>query len=275
LYNVAHGVRPDHEVLKHPLSVPHDNGQLEVLKKEETEQVRMGEALTLDAIVNSIDAELVAKGTSAKGPERGAIVRHGRYTLWAFEGGVENMTEAGKSLFINTVYYAARHGGAPVLEKMRNGTRDNPLTYLRPGLCETLKAVYLPPEMADKTIPELEAWLAENRPYLRTQGRKYEVDEFAKRLGIPNHQRAILERCIANLAENKDVELSSKTLTRYTGVNFGPSADAWRKWYGKNRDYLFFSDCEGFQFKIDQEAKSKKIPVEQLRGWSSEKIDYR
>ena len=269
-------MRPSHEILNHPLHVRHEDGGLTVLKAAAADQEHMGEALTLDGIVNSIDAELVAMGTSGKGPNRGAIVRHGRYTLWAFEGGVEDMTDEGQSLFVNTVFYAARQTNSPVLEKRFNGTRDDPYTYLRPGLVETLKSLYLPPDLAKQDIAGVRAWLIENRPYLQVNGRKYEIDALAKNAGIANHKRAILEYCIANLRKKKDVEASLAALVRYTGQkDLGLSVDACQKWYDENRDYLFFSDSEGFQFKIDEEAKAKKIPVEKLRGWSSEKIDYR
>jgi hypothetical protein len=269
-------VRPDHVILNHPLQVRHQDGRLNVLKEAAAGQTEMGEALTLDGIVNSIDAELLAMGTSGKGPNRGAIVRHGRYTLWAFEGGVESMTDEGQSLFVNTVFYAARQANSPVLEKRLNGTRDDPHTYLRPGLVETLKSLYLPPDLAKADIAGVRAWLIENRPYLRVNGRKYEIDALAKNAGIANHKRAILEYSIANLRNKRDVEASLAALVRYTDrENLGISADAWQKWYDENRDYLFFSDSEGFRFKIDEEAKAKKIPVEKLRGWSSEKIDYR
>ena len=43
----------------------------------------------------------------------------------------------------------------------------------------------------------------------------------------------------------------------------------------ENKDDLFFSDTEGFQFKIDEEAKAQRIPTETLRDWSSETINYR
>ena len=65
-------------------------------------------------------------------------------------------------------------------------------------------------------------------------------------------------------------------LVRYTGLEFpATDAKAWAGWLKENRDYLYFSDCEGFRFKVDEEAKEKRIPFEELRGWSSESIDYR
>jgi len=274
-------VRHDHEVLNRPLQVKHDSGRLKVLKRVEKEQSEMGEALTLDGIVNSIDAEVVAKGTSAKGPERGAIVRHGRYTLWAFAGGVGDMTEAGRALFVNTVFYAAKHKENPVLERRFNQTRDGLFSYIElarhknAGFIRTL-GQYLPVEARGKSIDETEQWIEENRPYLRAEGRVFHIDEFAKKMGIPNHRRSILEQCITNLREQRDVEQSVAELERYAGEkDLGASAEAWQKWYDENRDYLFFSDSEGSRFLIDEQAKAKGIPTEKLRGWSSDEINYR
>ena len=101
-------MRRNHPILHRPLQVPHRRGRLLVLERTGANQREMGEALTLDGIVNSCDAEVIAKGGSDKGPVRGAIVRHGRYTLWGFAGGVQGMTPAGRALFINTVFYSAK-----------------------------------------------------------------------------------------------------------------------------------------------------------------------
>jgi len=125
---------------------------VQVLKQRGKKQDQMGEALTLDSIVNSVDAELVATGPSAKGPDRGAIVRHGKYVLWGFEGPVSGMTEAGRRLFVNTVVFTAQHANSTVLEKRRNGTRDSLFASLKfakrvPGYLNTIKKLYVPGEM--------------------------------------------------------------------------------------------------------------------------------
>lgn len=273
-------MRTNHEVLLSPLCVPHKEGRLTVLKKAAKIQDQMGEALTLDGIVNSIDAELIAKGTSAKGPNRGAIVRHGRYTLWGFEGPVENMTEEGKAMFINTVYYAAKHAEFAVLERKKNSTRDNLFDYISlaenqdPGFLRTLEQ-YIPESERGKSIEETGKWLKGNRPYLYIDGRVFRVDELARSLEIPNYRREYLQRCINNLKQAADVERTLTMLRRYTGRDFGSSPKAWQQWYDDNYDYLFFSDTDGTRFIIDQQAKEKQIPSEQFRNWSSEQIDYR
>jgi hypothetical protein len=276
LYNVAHGVQSGHEILKVPFEISPDKGQIKVLKRKEKIQAKMGEALTLDGIVNSIDAELIAKGNSAKGPERGAIVRHGHYTLWAFEGPVKNMTEEGKKLFVNTVYYSSKQTNASILEKKQNQTRDGLFIYLKSqGLLRTLQN-YLPEEARGKTIKQTYDCLLQNRYYLRINGRAFEIDEIARKMNIPNYKKEYLQRLIFRLSDNRDDIETQKALVRYTGKNeFGNSAQKWQKWFAENKNYLFFSDTQGSRFLIDSEAKIKKVPTEQLRNWSSEELNFR
>ncbi|MHC4166312.1 MAG: hypothetical protein ACYSWQ_05090 [Planctomycetota bacterium] len=271
-----------HDILNSPFDIANKDGQIKVLKHRAKEQRNMGEALTLDSIVNSIDAELIATGPSAKGPNRGAIVRHGRYILWGFEGPVSNMTDSGQRLFVNTVCYAAQQCNSPVLENLLNGTRDQLYAKLdfaksAPGYLNTIRRLYVPNSMQNATFEEIEDWVKENRPYLRVEGKRpFIVDEFAKELGIPNHTKAFLEKCIQLIEEEDDVEEAVSALARYTGrTDLGASASAWREWLTENRDYLYFSDSDGFRFKIDKEAKAKGIATADLRGWSSEFLDYR
>ena len=266
---------PEHEILRAPLEVEHQNGGLMVLKQIGQGQENQGEAISLDTIVSSCDAEVVAKGTSAKGPNRGAILRHGSYVLWAYAGGVKAMTRSGRRLFINTVYFTVRQQGRAVLEQRRNMTRDGLLTYFaKPELLETARQ-YLPEELDQAPLEEVQAWLAENRPYLFVEGRRFQVDDFARALGIPNHRRAFLERCIAGLEDEALAGDALEALEFYTGQELGPSVEAWKDWYGENAEYLFFTDCDGFRFVVDEEAKALRVPFEKLRGWSSEELDYR
>ncbi len=269
-------MQPGHEILKFPFEIRLNKGQIKVLKQKEKTQSKMGEALTLDGIVNSIDAELIAKGTSGKGPERGAIVRHGPYTLWAFEGPVENMTEEGKALFINTVYYSAKQKDASVLEKKQNKSRDGLFIYLtKKGLLRTLQ-MYLPKEAKGKSVEQTYNWILKNRAYLRINGRPFEIDELARTMNIPNYKKEYLQRLIVRLRDNPDDVESHKALVRYTGMGkFGNSAQEWQKWFDENKDYLFFSDTQGSLCLIDTEAKTKRTPTEQLRNWSSEELNFR
>jgi hypothetical protein len=260
--------------------VPNVGGRLNVLAERGRRQSDMGEALTLDSIVGSVDAEVVAVGPSDKGPNRGAILRHGSRTLWSFAGGVDAMTEAGRALFVNTVAYAAKFRDAPVLEKRTNKTRDallDSLAFARrvPGYIATIKRLYVPKELAEKNLAEIEAWVKRNRPYLRSDGRRLTVDPLARELKTPNHRTKYLELLIRMLS-GKRKEEALAALHRYAGrKDLGADADAWARWFRENRRYLWFSDCDGFRFKLDEEAKRKKVAAAKLRGWSSENVDYR
>lgn len=273
-------MRPTHPILNSPLEVPHENGRLKVLKTKGESQSEMGEALTLDGFLNACDAEVIALGLSGKGPDRGAITRHGPYTLWGFAGGVERLTRAGKALFVNTVHFAAGQKEAQVLEYRLSKTRDGLYAYLHrartaaPGLLNTLKR-YLPESMAGKDIDETEAWIDANRAWFYPEGRRFLVDDYARRTGIPNHKRKFLERCLADLEKENTRNQAHAALRRYTSLDLGAEPEPWRKWYRENRDYLYFSDCGGFRFKIDATAKARGIPFEKFRGWSSEELDYR
>jgi hypothetical protein len=166
-----------------------------------------------------------------------------------------------------------------VLETRRNATRDGLMTSVAfarrvPGYLNTMKRLYLPESLKEATLDEVEAWLRENRPYLRTTGRRFEVDAFARSLKIPNHRVALLGRCVANLWKTRRLTESLAALRRYTGQDLD-GASAWSEWYMENRDYLWFSDCEGFRFKVDEAAKKAKVPTAKHRGWSSEEVDYR
>ena len=71
-------------MLHTPLKVPHQGGALKVLKGRAKHQI--GEAISLDSLENSCDAEVIVKGDSAKGPNRASVSRHGPYTLWGYGG---------------------------------------------------------------------------------------------------------------------------------------------------------------------------------------------
>lgn len=248
LYETAYGVRPKHDILREPNKVSSRKGVMKVLKKREKAQKKMGAAFTNDTIFNSIDAELIALGDSGKGPNRGAIVRHGPYTIWGYLGEDSDMTETGKALFVNTCFYATKHANSQVLEKRLNQTRDG-------------RSARFP---------------AADRPYIRVDPknrRKFEVDELAKQAGIPNHKKAYLKYLIKYVSKRKP---ALEALERYTGITtFGAKASKWKKWFKRNADYLWFSDCEGFKWKIDEQAKARKIKTQKLRGWSSEEINYK
>ncbi len=260
-------MQPKHEMLRSPLNVSHDNGRLDIFPEK---REKHGAGVSINSLHNSIDTDLVAIGPSAKGDNRATISRHGKYVLWSFEGPVSEMTEAGKRLFVNTVFYTFRHKDAPVLERKMNNTRDRSNRWRTAKLQARLKRV------RDFSLVRPYIRSGKQVPKYRPCVKEWELDEFAEKLGIANYKKSFLKRCIDNLKDKQDVQDSLKALVRYTGKeDVRPTYEAWNKWFTENRDYLYFSDCEDFHFLIDKEAKEKGLPTAVLRNWSSENLDYR
>lgn len=92
------------------------------------------------------------------------------------------------------------------------------------------------------------AWFKENRPYLFASRRFWaEVDNDAKALGIANNDPKLLDLCIANLEQGKDVARSKRLLERYTTESYATPAE-WRSWLNASKSDLFFSDVGGFKY---------------------------
>ena len=112
----------------------------------------------------------------------------------------------------------------------------------------------------DKFGTDVEAYrtyMLTNMPYIYcdpTAFFSYEVDEDAKALAISNHDIKILDKCIALLSKNEQVDLAKRVLTRYTWENF-ETAKEWKNWLLKYKSKLFFSETNGYKFMIDTYTK--------------------
>ena len=78
----------------------------------------------------------------------------------------------------------------------------------------------------------------------------YTVDEDVQKIGVPNHSLKLLETCIDMLKKNKEPQLALKVLKKYTGQDFA-TATEWNKWVSDNKRKLYFSETDGFRFKIN------------------------
>ena len=90
----------------------------------------------------------------------------------------------------------------------------------------------------------------DNYDYFYGAGNDLEVDEDAKSLGIPNHDKRILDEAIKMLELGKDEEKGKRILARYTLVDFATPAE-WRKWYNTYKDLFFFTESGGWLFLIN------------------------
>ena len=114
----------------------------------------------------------------------------------------------------------------------------------------------------------------ENRAYLHSpdaedgRGLYLDVDPIVKQFGIPNNDIKLLEHCIKLLGQNEEgrSKLALSVLKRYTQEDF-TEAEQWQSWLDTYRDYLYFSDVNGFKFLVDLNA----LPAS-LRSQASHRV---
>ena len=113
----------------------------------------------------------------------------------------------------------------------------------------------------------------ENKDYFYSEDEMYKIgiDEDVKSLGIPYHDKGVLDRAIGMLENGKDVEKGKRILNRYTLVNFDTPAQ-WRAWFNKYKSKMFFTETGGYYFMIDTYDKS--IPGNQYKKAAVQKTSY-
>lgn len=78
----------------------------------------------------------------------------------------------------------------------------------------------------------------------------YSIDEDVKKIGIGNHDVKLLEKCVDMLKQNDEPELALRVLKKYTPENFTAAKD-WSAWLSKNKSRLYFTETDGYRFKIN------------------------
>jgi hypothetical protein len=102
-------------------------------------------------------------------------------------------------------------------------------------------------------------------PYLVPSGEWYQltVDAELQRLGIANHDAAMLEAAITMLREDATRAIGQRLLTRYTNESF-ETAERWRSWLVENREDLFFSDAAGYRWLVNRRGPAPEISGEDV-----------
>ena len=253
--------------------VPKTLPTIDILKKTPT---TWGLVTTGDGFLDTPDTESITGGIHSKGPNYVAIGRQGRFFMWGFYGSPDDLTDAGRALLLNSIVYISKFKDAPVLGFRAAIPRDSAATSLsvlplygaEPAQREQVKKLLGAVPPIEDFITNKESrkkWFVENRPYLRRVSASglYEgsfvVDLDAKALGIPNDDPKILERCVADLEAGRDAERALGILRRYTNETFADAA-AWRAWLDANKGKLYFSDWNGYKFRVRTE-RDAEIPT--------------
>lgn len=107
----------------------------------------------------------------------------------------------------------------------------------------------------------IRTYLNENRAYFYSEPADLydlKVDDDIKSLGIANTDIKVLDKAISMLEENVDVDKGYRILLRYTLENF-TSASAWRSWFNKNKDNMFFTETGGYVWMINDANANPKV----------------
>jgi hypothetical protein len=207
---------------------------------------------------DSPDAEVIAGGLHSKGADYVAIGRQGHVLMWGFAGTPDEMTDAGRAVFLNALAYVTRFRGEPILTHRVAESRD--------AVGETLALV-------DDAEPERRAemlryrfgdapagltlgrsarqqWFDAMRPYLwqPDPAGPFAVDVDAQALGVANDDPNLLRRCVEDMEAGRHVTRATALLERYTRLRHA-DASGWRAWLDGHGDDLFFSDVGGYRFR--------------------------
>ncbi len=226
------------------------------------------------------DVEVFCGGQNEKTVTAAAVWRQGFLVHFGFEPSPAQLNDAGKALLVNAIAYAARCA------------EDRPVTRVLSPF-KTSKRAAMPREKARlylKTPEQLDSWLngtikgelaalpverrearyRELEPFLVAgEGNRFEIDATLFAWKVGNRDVAFFTRCEEALrAGGDDAAKARALLARYVpeGPGGDANADAWTKWIGANRPFVFFSDVGGFRWFVDALAKARGVPSASLRG---------
>jgi hypothetical protein len=211
----------------------------------------IGQILVGMGFDDSPDCEFISGGESLKDITGMSMGRSGNFFHWGFSASPNFMTETAKQVFVNTVFYMAQFNGKkPIVKLAKNEGRNwvDEFCYKKTHqLIDHENRTYPKPINAQDTLVK---FYTENYDYTTIQQWTVVVDEDAKSLGIPNNDVKLLEKSVEILESGKDKEKAFRLLKRYTEYDFN-SPEKWRKWLGKYKKYLFFTELGGYKFMVD------------------------
>jgi len=189
---------------------------------------------TLYGFDDSPDAEVVAQGFAAKGPDTVTLGRHANFFLWGFSASPSDMTPAAQRLFVNAVCYMRQFDGQTPL--VRNESRSR----------EWALRIAAGPRTLSKEFKE-----GQSR-YLREQLKEHPE-------WVPEASREDLEAHIGKQVE--EMQASNKkwiprSLPADVVKKFGLDADKLVAYYTENFEYLHPTGERPSQFVVDEDAKA-------------------
>lgn len=197
---------------------------------------------------DSPDAEYISGGVSAKDIDAVAIGRHGNFFFWGFSASPVNMTEEGKTVFVNAVAYISKFAGqTPIARKYKSdiatreyaGQQKDFLSYKR---------------WQEKTAVE-KVYLEQIAKVKKTALEKQEKGE-----KLTGEERAALRSTVR--LQSYAEWLKSREPVLFN--RFGDNEQAYMDYYDENRDYFYGGDKMSY-WMVDEDVKSWGIPNNDIR----------
>lgn len=274
--NAAHGESLQHEVYHKPFKVEpemeyqdtprnyHDRhlgldklpDQMKVWKVQNSERGNV--VSRAYGFEDSPDAEVIALGFN-RGKEYGAvgIGRHANVLQWGYFDPPSQMTEAGRTLFLNCICYIHRFDGLKPLVRTDSSHRLNAVRLAL--LIDQIKdksffSGVFAPELMQKyegNARDLADYYRENLEWVY-RDETYQIDSDLKDLGLQSNRTVeTLGKLIKLLDDPTQSKKARQLLERYTDQHtYFNSIQQWRPWFVENKDRIFFSDVGGYKFFV-------------------------
>jgi hypothetical protein len=239
-----------------------------------------------EGFTDSPDAEILVLGFNTGKPYGSVGVgRHGNFLQWGYSAPPSQMTEPGRRLFLNCIYYIDRFDGkAPLVRdqssprtavlwsarSINRGSGDPKQSFLHSFPEELYEQYHADPNGLVRYYRENLEWIYRDRPFRRgdkitarspqeilklvQRDQIFRVDEELKGLGIDSNRKvASVQRLIGLLDDPQRVAVAKKVLSRYIEQSFD-TPQQWRQWFDENKDRLYFTDVGGYKFIVVPEG---------------------
>jgi hypothetical protein len=171
------------------------------------------------------------------------------------------MTEPGRNLFLNCIYYIHRFDGkAPLVHRQSSPRIDAVrIASFINKISGDQKKFFLgqyPEELYGKYGKDPDGLIQYYRQNLEWvyRDRVFTVDEELKGLGIDSNRKIeSLQRLIELLDDAQRAATAKELLSRYTDRSFATSQQG-RQWLQENKDRIYFTDVGGYKFKVVPEG---------------------
>jgi hypothetical protein len=264
VYRTPFAVRPDFQFRKTPHNYRYYHlgpdklpDQMKVWLVQKTGKDVGGVVAWGDGFTDSPDAEILALGfNDGKAYGSVGIGRQGNFLQWGYSAPPSQMTDAGRTLFLNCIYYVRKFDGKVPLLRRRAGPRTHVVILARiinRIINEDPREFFLhtfPEELYEKYHADPNGLAAYYQANLELvyRDKVYRVDEELRSLALASNRKVeTLERLLELRQDPARREIAQRLLDRYTD---GHTAFDFQN----GRDRIYFSDVGGYKFFVVPEG---------------------